>query len=84
MFHVDATRPYFGVSLDEMAFSRFRAVRAARAAGFEQASARPFDFLHPAVPAALVTAVSRAGTLLERIPLVREFGGSLLIRATRP
>jgi ubiquinone/menaquinone biosynthesis C-methylase UbiE len=84
MFHVDATREYFGVSLDEMAFSRFRAVRTARAVGFLQASARPFDFLHPSVPAAVVAAVSRAGALLEQIPLVREFGGSLLIRATKP
>jgi SAM-dependent methyltransferase len=84
MFKVDATKRYFGVSPDEMAFSRFRAVRSLRAAGFREASARPFDFLHPSTPAALLGAIARAGELAERVPILREIAGSLLIRAVRP
>lgn len=84
MFNVAATKPFFGVSPDEMAFTRFRAVRAARDAGFLEATATPFDFVHPATPAALVAAVARAGAVAERVPVLREISGSLLLRAVKP
>jgi ubiquinone/menaquinone biosynthesis C-methylase UbiE len=84
MFHVDATKRYFGVSPDEMAFSRFRAARALREAGFRDVRVTPFDFLHPATPASWLGAVSRLGGLAERTPIVREIAGSLLLRAARP
>jgi ubiquinone/menaquinone biosynthesis C-methylase UbiE len=84
MFKVNATKRYFGVSPDEMAFSRFRALRALREAGFRDGRARPFDFLHPSTPTSLVGALSRAGELAERMPLLREIAGSLLIRAVKP
>ncbi len=84
MFHVGATKEYFGVSPDEMAFSRFRAVRALREAGFREGRATPFDFLHPSTPASCLPAVSRLGLLAERLPLVREIAGSLLVRAVKP
>jgi SAM-dependent methyltransferase len=83
MFKVAATKPVFGVSPGEMAFTRFRAVRAMRAAGFAEATATPFDFLHPATPAALVGALDRAGTWVERVPLLREIAGSLLLRGVK-
>ena len=53
MFRLGLTKKYFGVSPDEMAFSRFRA-RAARCAapGSRTSSVKPFDFLHPATPRA--------------------------------
>lgn len=84
MFHVGATKTYFGVSPDEMAFSRFRAVRALRAAGFRDGRATPFDFLHPSTPASLLAAVARLGLLAERTPFLREIAGSLLVRAVKP
>jgi ubiquinone/menaquinone biosynthesis C-methylase UbiE len=84
MFHLGLTKRYFGVSPDERAFSRFRAVRALRQAGFAEAKAEPFDFVHPATPAGWVAPVARLGGALERVPLVREITGSLLIRAVKP
>ncbi|HVR72208.1 MAG TPA: class I SAM-dependent methyltransferase [Vicinamibacteria bacterium] len=84
MFHLGATKSYFGVSPDEMAFSRFRAVRALRAAGFREGHATPFDFLHPSTPASWVAAVSRLGLRAERTPVLREIAGSLLVRAVKP
>ena len=84
MFHVDATKGYFGVSPDEMSFSRFRAARALREAGFREFRVTPFDFLHPATPATWLRAVSRVGELAERTPILREIAGSLLIRAVKP
>lgn len=39
----------------------------------------PFDFLHPAIPKAFAIPIKRLGALLERVPLLREIAGSLLI-----
>ena len=83
MFNVGLTKQYFGVSPDEMAFSRFRAAAALRAAGFASFKVQPFDFLHPATPAGWVDGVSRLGAWIERVPLVRELSGSLLLTAQR-
>ena len=84
MFHLGLTKKYFGVSPDEMAFSRFRAARALRSAGFTEVSVKPFDFLHPATPARAVDAVARVGRALETIPLLREIAGSMVITAVKP
>lgn len=84
MFYLGLTKKYFGVSPDEMAFSRFRAARALRSAGFTEVAVEPFDFLHPATPARAVDAVARVGRALEAIPLVREVAGSMVITARKP
>jgi len=84
MFHLGLTKKYFGVSPDEMAFSRFRAARALRDAGFTEVTIKPFDFLHPATPAPALDAVARIGRALEAIPLLREIAGSMVITATKP
>ena len=84
MFHLGLTKKYFGVSPDEMAFSRFRAARALRGAGFEDVAVKPFDFLHPATPARVIDAVARIGRAMEAIPLVREIAGSMVITAMKP
>jgi SAM-dependent methyltransferase len=83
MFHLNATKEYFGVSPDEMAFSRFRARAALVRAGFREVHVAPIDFLHPATPAGWLDAVARLGSFLERLPLVREIAGSLLLEARR-
>jgi len=84
MFHLGLTKRYFGVSPDERAFSRFRAARALKAAGFAAAEVEPFDFLHPATPQALCDVVDRVGRAIERVPLLREVSGSFVVRARRP
>lgn len=77
-------RDRFGFSPDEMAFTRFHCARMLRRVGFAEVSVRPFDFLHPSIPGSLVGVVSHASLLLERVPLVREIAGSILISARRP
>jgi len=72
------------VSPDETAFVRWSLAATLRAQGFSDVMIQPFDWLHPAVPASLVNIVERLGGLLEKIPLVREFAGSLLISCRRP
>ncbi len=83
MFRFGPLKERFGVSPDEMAFSRFRARRALAGAGFVDVSVEPFDFLHPSIPRGWVERGLRASRALERVPLVREIAGSLLMRARR-
>jgi ubiquinone/menaquinone biosynthesis C-methylase UbiE len=83
MFNVKALKPYFGVSPDEKAFSRFSAARALRKVGFVDIRVRPFDFVHPSVPRVAVGAVGGMSRILEALPLVHEIAGSLLITARR-
>jgi SAM-dependent methyltransferase len=83
IFHVGAVKERFGVSPDEMAFTRFRARSALERAGFVDISVEPHDFLHPSTPESLLSVVGRVSRVLERLPVVREIAGSLLIRARR-
>jgi len=72
-----------GDTEDETAFFRWKLRRQIESAGFNSVEVRPFDFLHPLVPAALVAQTDRLGRLMERIPMLREIAGSLLITASR-
>jgi len=83
MFKVQAAKERFGVSEDEMAFTRFRARAALEAAGFSEIAISPFDFLHPQTPVGWLDGVAAFGRALEKTPLVREIAGSLLLRARR-
>jgi SAM-dependent methyltransferase len=73
--------PY--VSPDETAFVRWRLAGVLSKVGFERIEITPFDWLHPATPVRMIHAVTRMGNWLERIPVVREFAGSLWIRGRR-
>jgi ubiquinone/menaquinone biosynthesis C-methylase UbiE len=71
-----------GDSPDEYAFSRWTILRDLRAAGFAEAAAEPYEFLHPEVPERWISAVIRLEGWLERTPL-RHIAGSLKITATK-
>lgn len=73
-----------GDSPDEIAFVRWQLANLLAKIGFTNIEITPFDWLHPATPEALIPSVSYLGKLFEKTPVVREFSGSLLIRATRP
>lgn len=70
-------------SPDETAFVRQLLARRLRRAGFDEVTIRPFDFLHPGLPGALLRPARLVNAVLERTPLVREIAGSLEIRARR-
>lgn len=74
--------PY--VSPSETAFVRWSLRRSLLESGFASCTLEPFDWLHPATPRVLIPAVERLNGVLEVLPLVREFAGSLLITARRP
>jgi SAM-dependent methyltransferase len=84
MFMFPPVKERFGVSSDEMAFTRFRARAALERAGFADIEILPFDFLHPSTPPSWLDRVAGFGRSLERTPLVREIAGSMLMRARKP
>jgi 2-polyprenyl-3-methyl-5-hydroxy-6-metoxy-1,4-benzoquinol methylase len=72
------------VSPDETAFVRWTLRSRLMEAGFAGVRIKPFDWLHPSTPRRCIPTIRRVGDLLEQLPLVREFAGSLLIHATLP
>lgn len=72
------------ISPDETAFVRWALKNTLQKVGFSDTEITPFDWLHPAVPQSLIVSVSVIGRALEATPLLREFSGSLYIRAIRP
>jgi SAM-dependent methyltransferase len=75
---------WLGDSPDETAFLRWRLRSLLERVGFREVRITPFDWLHPATPKSLIRVVRTLGGLLEKIPLVSEIAGSLLIEASRP
>jgi SAM-dependent methyltransferase len=71
-------------SEDETAFFRWSLSRRLERTGFSDVSVVPFDFLHPGIPEGLTEIADRIGRWLEKIPLIREISGSLLIQAVKP
>ena len=71
-------------SPDETAFVRYSLTRRLRRAGFADVTVRPYDFLHPGLPGALLRPVRAVNVVLERTPLLREIAGSLEIVARQP
>ncbi len=71
------------ISEDETAFVRFKLKNKLFDAGFSDCEITPFDWLHPAVPRGFIPFVSKLGTTLEMLPILREFSGSVLISSMK-
>jgi len=72
-----------GDSPNETAFFRWQIARKLHGFGFVNVSVEPFDFMHPDIPASLLNMAERMETLLEKIPLLKEIAGSLIIRCRK-
>ena len=83
MFKVRALRRRFGVSEDEMAFTRRHVMSLLHRLGFTCISVRQFDFLHPSTPTSFVAPLAWLGERLETVPGLRAIAGSMLIHAER-
>ncbi len=68
---------------NETAFFRWGLKKALKEAGFEDINVDPFDFLHPLIPSMFVNFFDKMGEVMETIPIVKEFSGSLLITAIK-
>jgi 2-polyprenyl-3-methyl-5-hydroxy-6-metoxy-1,4-benzoquinol methylase len=73
-----------GDTPDETAFFHRQIQSLLQHVGFEKIKVSPLDWLHPATPASTINIVQRLELGLEKIPVLREFSGSLYISARRP
>jgi len=75
---------FWYVSPDETAFWRWPIHNLLERSGFTEIEITPFDWLHPRTPPAWIDAVQKLGKMMEKIPILREIAGSLMIRGCRP
>jgi len=72
-----------GDSPDETAFFRWQIAKKIRVHNFVDVCVEPFDFMHPQTPAWLLNLMGRLAIILEKVPLVREIAGSLMIQCRK-
>lgn len=82
--NIPIIKKLLGDSPDETAFFKWQIRKLFENAGFSGVEVTPFDFLHPATPDSLADFVVYCGNFLEKIPLLKETAGSLLIFARKP
>ncbi|HNR19484.1 MAG TPA: class I SAM-dependent methyltransferase [Bacteroidia bacterium] len=73
-----------GDSPDETAVVRWKLNALLKEIGFTQTRAFPYDFMHPLLPAFSLPAFSKIGPFIEKIPLLKEIAGSVIIYAEKP
>lgn len=66
-----------GDSPDETAYNRWQIKKVMTNNGFKNNKIFLFDFLHPMIKPGLISLVEMVGRNLEKIPLIREIGGSV-------
>lgn len=71
-----------GDSPDEYAFTKAQIEAVLRRTGFEEIEVKPYEFLHPSTPAAMISLVQAIESLLEKTAF-RGIAGSLLISARK-
>jgi ubiquinone/menaquinone biosynthesis C-methylase UbiE len=80
---VGFVKGWLGISPDETAISRWQFKKMLQRIGFINVRIFPYDFLHPATPKRLIGFVERLGRVIEKIPLIREIAGSVIIYAEK-
>lgn len=70
-------------TLSETAFFKWQIYNILRNKLFRDIRVIPFDFLHPLTPQFFVTPILKISQGLEKIPVIREFAGSLFIVAKK-
>lgn len=71
-------------SPNEDAHSRWKLKGEFEKAGFVNLSVRPYDFIYPALPFFLAKPFKKLSDFLEKVPILKEFTGSLVITGERP
>jgi 2-polyprenyl-3-methyl-5-hydroxy-6-metoxy-1,4-benzoquinol methylase len=82
--NVDFIRKKTGTSPDETAFYRWSLKKHLLGKGFCNVSIKPHEFLHPATPEFMIPSMQLLTSVAEKLWVVREIAGSLLIRAQKP
>ncbi|MFA6404792.1 MAG: class I SAM-dependent methyltransferase [Candidatus Paceibacterota bacterium] len=77
-------KKWLGDSPDETAIIRWKFARLMKRIGFIDISIFTYDFLHPSTPNIFLSLVNKIGKLVEKIPLLREISGSVIIFGRKP
>jgi len=72
-------KKWLGDSPDETAIVRWNFSKLMKHTGFHDISIFPYDFLHPVTPKPLIPLVNGIGKLVEKIPVLKEIAGSVII-----
>jgi ubiquinone/menaquinone biosynthesis C-methylase UbiE len=68
-----------GDSPDESAIIRWKYAKLMGKVGFKNVNIFPYDFLHPSTPRFLVPTVDRISRVVDKIPVIKEIAGSVII-----
>jgi len=72
-----------GDSPDETAVIRWKFAKQLTNLGFSNVRIFPYDFLHPATPVMFIPLVDGVGRFIEKIPVLKEIAGSVIIYAEK-
>lgn len=72
-----------GDSPDETAIVRWSFKNLLEKKGFVNVQIFPYDFLHPSTPKPLIPFVNGLGKIIEKIPVLKEIAGSVVIYAEK-
>ncbi len=81
--NIPALKRRAGDSPDETAFFRWGIARKLRTHGFTDISIIPFDFMHPQIPESFLSIAGQLTSLIEKIPILKEIAGSLIIQCRK-
>ena len=77
--HIAFLRKLMNNTPDETAIRRHVIKEKLKRHGFIDIKVFPYDFLHPSMPPFLIGLAEKIGFFIEKLPLVREIAGSLII-----
>ncbi len=77
--NIPFVKRWMGDSPDETAIIRWSFKKKMQSIGFKNVAIFPYDFLHPAVPKKMINFVRKTGEIIEKIPLLKEVAGSVII-----
>ena len=77
--NMSSLRTKFEFSRDETAFIRWQLESLMKQIGFKNVVVSNYDFLHPLTPESAISKIEKLSTILEKIPLIKEISGSLIV-----
>lgn len=82
-FNIPWLRKKLGASPNETALIRWEVERYLRDIGFKEIKVLNYDFLFPGTPDSMIDIIDNIGSVLAKIPIIKEISGSLLIYAKK-
>src|SRR3989344_2514271 len=80
--HVPFIKSLMQDSEDERAFFRWEMLSIFKKYEFKDVKVQPYEFLHPFIPKAYLTAFAKFCIFLEKVPVVKELAGTIEVIAT--